>query len=149
MGNGPEEHNRITPPRSKSHRVPCPRHTSTRSGGTPGRMQLSPRGRPRQDCRVNRAEKTTALDNKANACRKRGVCETCLVCLMLGWHQRWSKMPVDHTPVISVCFHSSLEVLQSPRVVQVCMGRMSLLHCFTPKWGLPSPSLLGPYLSLI
>lgn len=149
MGSGPDERNHITPPWGKSHHVPCPWHTFTVSSSTPGRMQLSPRRRPRQDGRANRAEKTTALDNKANACRKRGVCETCLVCLTLGWHQRLSKMPVNHMPAISVWFLSSLGPLQPPGVVQACVGRMSLLHCFTSKWGLPSPSLLAPDLSLI
>lgn len=149
MGNDPEECNHITPPWGKSHYVPCPRHTFTMSGSTPGRTQLSPRRRPRQDCRVNRAEKTTALDNKANACRKRGAYETCLVCLTLGWHQRLSKTPAKHTPAISAWFLSSLGSLQPPREVQACVGRMSLLYCFTPKWGLPSPSLFAPDLRLI
>lgn len=149
MGSDPDECNRITPPWGKSHHVPCPRHTFTMSSSTPGRMQLSPRRRPSQDCRANRAEKTTALDNKANTCRKRGVYETCLVCLMLGWHQRLSKMPVKQMPEICVWFLSGLGALQPPRAVQACMGRMSLSRCFAPKWGLPSPSLLARDLSLI
>lgn len=84
-----------------------------------------------------------------NACRKRGVYETSLVCRTHGWHQRLSKTPAKHMPVISVWFLSSLGALQLPKVVQVCVGRMSLLHCFTPKWGLPSLSLLVPDLSFI
>lgn len=79
--------------------------------------------------RTEQMEKTTALDNKANASRKRGAYETCLVCLTLGWHQRlMSEPPAKHTPAIAVRFLSSPGGLQPSSEMRAHTGRMSLLH---------------------
>lgn len=141
MGNDLDRSNRITaPPRGKSHRGPCPQaHIHHEQQHTGGRTQPSPPTRPRQDGgRVNRAdgENKPPWTTKANASRKRGAYETCLVCLTLGWHQR---LPAKHAPAMAVWFLSSPGALQPPHV-----DRVSLVHCSTPKKGglLPSFPLL-------
>lgn len=108
-------------------------------------------GQGRTAEQTEQTEKTTALDNKSNASRKRGAYETCLACLTLGWHQRLSKPPAKRTPAIAAWFLSRPRALQPPREIRAHVGRMSFLHCSTQKGGSapfhPS-SLLDPDLRL-
>lgn len=79
--------------------------------------------------------KTTALDNKSNASRKRGAYETCLARLTLGWHQGLSEPPAKRTPAIAAWFLSRPRALQPPSETRAHLGVMSLFHCCTQKGG--------------